>query len=293
MTTRTPTIDSQVHAYERNRPERPWSGFLQGPDEVTGDDMVAAMDAVGVDGALLISPFALYRYDASYALQVYAKHPGRFGLIKPFDPQSEEVSDEIAEWTGTPGVVGVRVMLAAQPFEADDPGLNRILAAGAQAGVPVNVMCSGKLPLLRELARRHPDTQIVVDHVGLAQPFDPPAPPGPFADLHNVLSLAECDNVAIKISGACTLSHQPFPYPDIWEPLGKVFDAFGFDRCMWGTDWTRAVNLLTYDQGVEAFRVTDRLSDSERFRTHGRSAREDLQVCPMAIWRTCRRLPDA
>ena len=226
--------------------------------------MVAAMDAVGVDGALLISPFALYRYDASYALQVYAKHPGRFGLIKPFDPQSEEVSDEIAEWTGTPGVVGVRVMLAAQPFEADDPGLNRILAAGAQAGVPVNVMCSGKLPLLRELARRHPDTQIVVDHVGLAQPFDPPAPPGPFADLHNVLSLAECDNVAIKISGACTLSHQPFPYPDIWEPLGKVFDAFGFDRCMWGTDWTRAVNLLTYDQGVEAFRVTDRLSDSER-----------------------------
>ena len=31
MTTRTPTIDSQVHAYERNRPERPWSGFLEGP----------------------------------------------------------------------------------------------------------------------------------------------------------------------------------------------------------------------------------------------------------------------
>ena len=264
MATRTPTIDSQVHAYERNRPERPWHGFLQGPDEVTGDDMVAAMDAVGVDGALLVSPFAMYRYDAGYALEVYAKHPGRFGLIKPFDPQSEAVADEIAEWTGTPGVVGVRVMLAAQPFEADDPGLNRILAAGAQAGVPVNVMCSGKLPLLRELARRHPDTRLVVDHVGLVQPFEPPAPPEPFADLANVLSLAECDNVAIKISGACTLSHQPFPYPDIWEPLDKVFDAFGFDRCLWGTDWTRAVKLLTYGQGVEAFRVTDRLSDSER-----------------------------
>ena len=264
MATRTPTIDSQVHAYERNRPERPWHGFLQGPDEVTGDDMVAAMDAVGVDGALLVSPFAMYRYDAGYALEVYAKHPGRFGLIKPFDPQSEAVADEIAEWTGTPGVVGVRVMLAAQPFEADDPGLNRILAAGAQAGVPVNVMCSGKLPLLRELARRHPDTRVVVDHVGLVQPFEPPAPPEPFADLANVLSLAECDNVAIKISGACTLSHQQFPYPDIWEPLGKVFDAFGFDRCLWGTDWTRAVKLLTYEQGVEAFRVTDRLSESER-----------------------------
>ena len=264
MVTRTPIIDSQVHSYERDRPERPWIGFLQGPDEVTGDDMVAAMDAVGVDGALLISPFSMYRYDASYALEVYAKHPGRFGLIKPFDPQSETVADEIAEWTGTPGVVGVRLMLAAQPFEADDPGLNRILAAGAQAGVPVNVMCSTKLPLLRELARRNPDTQVVVDHVGLVQPPEPPAAAEPFADLANVLSLAECDNVAIKISGACTLSHQPFPYPDIWGPLARVFDAFGFERCMWGTDWTRAVKLLTYEQGVEAFRVTDQLSDSER-----------------------------
>ncbi len=264
MATRIPTIDSQVHAYERNRPERPWVGFLRGPDEVTGDDMVAAMDAVAVDGALLVSPFSLYRYDASYVLEVYAKHPGKFGLIKPFDPRSEGVSDEIAEWAATPGVVGVRLMLTAEPYEADDPGLNRILTASGQAGVPVNVMGSGELPLLLELARRHPDTQVVIDHVGLVQPQEPPAPPEPFADLANVLSLAECDNVAIKISGACTLSQQPFPYPDIWEPLAKVFDAFGFDRCMWGTDWTRALNILTYEQGVESFRVTDSLSDSER-----------------------------
>ena len=264
MATQTPTIDVQVHAYERDRPERPWSGTLQGPDEVTGDDMVAAMDAVGVDGALLISPFSMYRYDASYALEVYAAHPGRFGLIRPFDPQSETISDDIAEWAGTPGVVGARIMLTAQEFQADDPGLNGILAAGAQAGIPINVMCSGKLPLFRELARRNPSTQMVVDHVGLVQPFEPPAPPETFADLANVLYLAEYDNVAIKISGACTLSHQPFPYQDIWEPLGKVFDAFGFDRCMWGTDWTRAVGLLNYEQGVEAFRVTGQISDSER-----------------------------
>jgi predicted TIM-barrel fold metal-dependent hydrolase len=125
-------------------------------------------------------------------------------------------------------------------------------------------MCSGQLPLARELARRNPDTQVVIDHVGLAQPFQPPAPPEPFADLTNVLSLAELDNVAIKISGACTLSHEPFPYADIWEPLGRMFDAYGLDRCMWGTDWTRAVRLLTYEQGVEAFRVTDRLTDGER-----------------------------
>ena len=264
MADRTPTIDSQVHAYERNSPERPWQGFLDGPDEVTGDDMVAAMDAVGVDGALLVSPYSMYRFDASYALEVYAKHPGRFGIIRPFDPESETIADDMAEWTGTPGVVGARIMLTYGEYDGDHPGLHAILAAAGQAGVPVNIMAAGHLPILRELARRNPSTQIVIDHVGLAQPRHPPAPPEPFAELDSVLAMAEFDNVAIKISGTCTLAHEPFPYPDIWEPLGRMFEAFGFERCLWGTDWTRASNVLTYEQGVEAFRVTDTLSDSER-----------------------------
>ena len=63
-----PIIDAQVHAYERNRPGRPWHGVLTGPDEVTGEQTVAAMDAAGVDGAILVSAFTMYRYDASYAL---------------------------------------------------------------------------------------------------------------------------------------------------------------------------------------------------------------------------------
>ena len=37
---------------------RPWIGTLYGPPEVAGDQMVAAMDAVGVDGAILASPSA-------------------------------------------------------------------------------------------------------------------------------------------------------------------------------------------------------------------------------------------
>jgi L-fuconolactonase len=92
----------------------------------------------------------------------------------------------------------------------------------------------------------------------------PPAPAQPFADLPKLLALAAQPNIAVKISGACTLSHEAFPYRDIWDPLGRIFDAFGFDRCLWGTDWTRAIGMLTYKEGVEAFRVTDRLSDSER-----------------------------
>jgi predicted TIM-barrel fold metal-dependent hydrolase len=81
-----PIIDAQVHAYERNYPGRPWHAVLAGPPEVTGEQMVAAMDANGVDGAILISAFTMYRYDTSYAVSVRNRFPGCFALIKPVDP---------------------------------------------------------------------------------------------------------------------------------------------------------------------------------------------------------------
>ncbi|HZO26640.1 MAG TPA: amidohydrolase family protein [Chloroflexota bacterium] len=260
-----PTIDAQVHAYERNHPGRPWVGHLQGPPEVTGEQMVAAMDAVGVDGAILVSPTSLYRYDASYAIEVRNTYPDKFGLVKPVNPDDPAVAETIADWKATPGTVGIRVMLNQAPSDDPaDPGLNHVLATAARHALPVNMLVWGRLDQARQLAARNPDTQIVIDHLGLQQPFVPPPPAEPWAELPAVLALAEQPNVAIKISGACTLSHEPFPYPDIWEPLGRIFDAFGLDRCIWGTDWTRAVELLTYEQGVEPFRTTDRLSDSDR-----------------------------
>src|SRR6516162_6678090 len=73
---RPPTIiDSQVHAYEANTPKRPWDKVPNWPPHVTGDEMVAAMDKVGVDGAIFVSPFSMYRYDASYAVEVQKAHP--------------------------------------------------------------------------------------------------------------------------------------------------------------------------------------------------------------------------
>jgi predicted TIM-barrel fold metal-dependent hydrolase len=258
-------IDAQVHAYERNHPGRPWAGVLTGPAEVTGDDMVATMDAVGVDGAVLVSPFTMYGYDASYALEVHRQHPGRFALVKPVDPTDAGVAETIADWAATPGTVGIRILLnRGVTTDAADPGLQRVLASAARHALPVNLMCTGRLEQAAQLAGRHPNTQLVIDHLGLPQPQEPPAPAAPFADLPRLLALAAHANVAVKISGACTLSHAPFPYKDIWDPLGRIFDAFGLNRCMWGTDWTRAVKVLTYQEGVEAFLVTDRLSDSDR-----------------------------
>jgi L-fuconolactonase len=111
-----PIIDVQVHAYERNHPGRPWVGHIAGPDHVTGDEMMVAMDAVGVDGAILVSPFSLYRYDASYAVDVYNSHPARFRLIKPVDTKNAGVADVIAAWKASKGTIGYGFSSTKRPL---------------------------------------------------------------------------------------------------------------------------------------------------------------------------------
>jgi predicted TIM-barrel fold metal-dependent hydrolase len=262
-----PIIDSQVHAYEANTPQRPWHSTPNWPGHVTGDEMVAAMDKVGVDGAILISPFAMYRYDGSYAVEVQRKHPGRFALVKPVDPDDPKVGDVIADWKKTPGTVGIRIMLTRDPGrqrKPDDPGLDRIAREAVRHDFPVNVLFWGNIDDGTALVDRHPDTRFIIDHLGILQPRTPPAPAEPWADLPKVLALAKRKNCVIKVSGACTLSKQPFPYDDIWDPLARVFDAWGFERCLWGTDWTRAYAVCNYEQATEPFFETNRLSESER-----------------------------
>ena len=261
-------IDSQVHVYEANTPKRPWHSVPNWPPHVTGDEMVAAMDKVGVDGAIFISSFSMYRYDASYAVEVQKAHPGRFALVKPVDPDDPAVADVIADWKKTPGTVGIRIMLTKDPGrdrKIDDPGLDRILRAAVKHDFPVNFLFWGNLDVGTALIDRHPDNRFIVDHLAILQPRTRDALAAqPWADLPKVLALAKRKNAVIKVSGACTLSQKPYPFPDIWDPLGRIFDAWGLDRCLWGTDWTRANAVVNYEQAVTPFLKTDRLSEADR-----------------------------
>jgi predicted TIM-barrel fold metal-dependent hydrolase len=128
----------------------------------------------------------------------------------------------------------------------------------------MNFLCWGNIDVGTQVIDRHPNTRFVLDHLGMMQPRTKPAPANVWDDLPKVLALAKRPNVVIKISGACTMSQAGYPYPDIWEPLEKIFKAWGFERCLWGTDWTRAFSVLNYKEGVDPFLLTDKLSDSER-----------------------------
>ena len=107
-----------------------------------------------------------------------------------------------------------------------------------------------------------------------------------------MLELAKRKNAVIKVSGACTLSQEPYPFPDIWDPLARVFDAWGFERCLWGTDWTRAFAVVNYEQAVEPFRETDRLSDSERAMLMGGACAKAYRLVAeeVRLW-SYRRIP--
>src|SRR5262249_16980231 len=71
--------------------------------------------------------------------------------------------------------------------DPDDPGLHRVLTTAARHALPVNLMCTGRLEQAAQLAERHPNTQVVIDHLGLPQPQETPAPADPFADLPKLL----------------------------------------------------------------------------------------------------------
>src|SRR5260370_518494 len=147
-------IDSQVHVYEANTPKRPWHSVPNWPDHVTGDEMVAAMDKVGVDGAIFISAFSMYQYDASYAVEMQRAHPGRFALVKPVNPDDPAVADVIADWKKTPGTVGIRIMLTKEANRApDDPGLDRIARAAPRHDFPATGLFGGSVAARPGLVR--------------------------------------------------------------------------------------------------------------------------------------------
>ena len=161
-------IDAQVHAYAANTPERPWHSVPNWPAHVTGDEMVAAMDKVGVDGAIYISPFSMYQYDGSYAVEVQKAHPDKFALVKPVDPDDPAVADVIADWKKTPGTVGIRIIMTKESKRApDDPGFDRILRAAVKNDFPVNVLFWGNIDAGTALIDRHPDARFIIDHLGI------------------------------------------------------------------------------------------------------------------------------
>ncbi|MFS7878427.1 amidohydrolase [Streptomyces asiaticus] len=146
-----------------------------------------------------------------------------------------------------PGVLGLRITTAWPPRNVERlraGAYDRLLSTAEKHGVPVCVLGAGDLPDVAVVARAYPTLPLIIDHLGLNQPPFMPADDPPWRDLGQLLALADLPNVSVKLSGAPTLSDTPYPYPDIWPHLRQILDAFGVDRCMWGTDQHRIFGRL-------------------------------------------------
>jgi L-fuconolactonase len=273
-------LDSQVHTWTHDCALHPWDpGFrlrwhFDGVDPITNEGVLAAMDDAGVDAALIVVP-GLYGWDNGYALEAARAHPDRVAVVGRFDARAPRVEERLREIAAVPGIVGVRINdHDRQAWESDTYG--EFLAAAEEVGLPVCLYARPPaLVALAQAVARYETVPIVIDHLGLgAPPVSSPTPgPRPFEHLPDLLSLARQPNVSVKLSAAAALSNEAFPFRDTWPAIREVVDAFGPDRVMWGSDFTRTASLHTYREALDYVLELDGLTVEEKAQILGRTLR--------------------
>lgn len=146
-------------------------------------------------------------------------------------------------------VVGVRRLLqAATPALLADPALvagTRLLAArGLASDLCVRME---QLPAVTKLVRACPDTTFVLDH--LAKPRVGERWPADWA--RDLRELASCSNVSCKLSGLATEAASGWRPHDLLPYLRHALDAFGAERCLFGSDWPVALLGTNYEAWLE------------------------------------------
>lgn len=236
--------DAQVHLWEPSRPDRPWApGRDVSPQHVryasgfSADQLLAEMAAAGVDRAALVPPsWAGNRNET--ALEAAQAYPDRFGVMGRFDPTASGGPEQLEGWLTQPGMLGIRMTFNHPQYAAwlDDGTLDWFWPAAERLGIPLMVHAPGMLPKIVPVAERHPGLTVIIDHLGgLTQPTGE-ADPGNIEDL---LRLASYPNVHTKATSLPALSREPYPHADLHPLLRRVYDSFGTQRMMWGSDFTR------------------------------------------------------
>jgi L-fuconolactonase len=242
------------------------------------DACIAAMDAVGIDGAIIdqFPPSATrlpggavrYRYDISE--EAVRRFPARFAYVARIDPADPDMATTIAELRSHPGRLGIRV---DQPSAAElaGGGYQALFRAAMRNEVPIWIVLPGRMAELRSQVEAFPDLQFIVDHAGMPETW-PRTGADRFAPLDGLIALSGYRNVAVKWGHMTKMSARPFPYDDVLTQLRRVVDAFGPHRVMWESDWTQCRGHESLAEMLFSIRVADAFSDADKEWLLGRSA---------------------
>ena len=247
-------VDAQVHLWKAESPDWPWvpGRKPQLPEPFTIERLVRLMDEAGVDRVVIVPPsWPGDRND--YGLEAARRHPDRFAVMGRIAVQKPEQSAALLpKWKEQPGMLGVRLtFMREQSALLTSGSADWLWPAAEKAGLPVMFLAPGNIPKFAPIAERHPGLTLIIDHMSLTLDI---AKEGKIKQaIDDVVALAKYPNVSVKLSSTPTYSFEPYPWRDMTEHLKRCFDAYGPQRCHWGTDLTNAFAKSTYRQRITHF----------------------------------------
>jgi predicted TIM-barrel fold metal-dependent hydrolase len=271
-------IDSQVHIWAAETPERPWApgeaGLAHLPVPFGYEDLLREMVAVGVDRAILVPPgWEGGRID--YATEAVTKYPDRFAIMGKIALDRPESRALVPTWMQQKGMLGVRLSFQHEHTRAamGDGTADWFWPAAEAAGIPIMIFAPHWLAEIRAIAHRHPHLKLIVDHLGLYRQKGAAAA----AAIEQTIALAECPNIFVKVSCVPAYSSEPYPFRDLHAPLRRLIGAFGAERAFWGSDLTKLRGSVSYRQCVSLFTdELDFLSEHDRALVMGRGIADVL-----------------
>jgi L-fuconolactonase len=247
-------IDAQVHIWKAESPERPYAkedaSKPHRPTPLGYEDLLHEMAAAGVDRVILVPPsWEGYRND--YALEAANKYPDRFAVMGKVPLNDPASKSRIATWLEQPGMRGFRISFRHSGTHSflDDGTADWFWADCERHDIPVMIFAPFAVAKIGEIAQRHPNLRVIVDHMGLnTQWKGKDLAPG----VDVLLGFARLNNVGVKLSCLPCYVDEPYPYPTLHPQIRRVVEAFGAQRLFWGTDlsqlpcsYRRAVTLFT------------------------------------------------
>ena len=230
-------IDAHQHFWNPARGDYGWLTPDLPIHRVYGPDNLAPlMKAAGVDASIIVQA-APTAAETDYMLDIARRTPSVLGVVGWIDLEAADAAEQVKARAADPLFLGVRPML--QDITQHDwilrPDLDLSLRAIAEAGLVFDTLVlSHQLGVADELARRHPDLSMVLDH-GAKPKLGNSAAMATWRD--DMARLAARPNFTCKLSGLLTELPPGGSSADVKQAADILFDLFGGERLLWGSDW--------------------------------------------------------
>jgi predicted TIM-barrel fold metal-dependent hydrolase len=256
-------VDSQIHLWAANTPERPWvrgAAPPQLPEPFTIERVVPMLDEAGVDRVVIVPP-TLEGERLDYAQEAVKRYPARFAIMARIPLDKPQRAQSLSRLRDEVGVLGVRFnFVGRQAAWLTDGTADWFWPVAEKAGLPVMFLTAGQTPLFARIAERYPQLTLILDHMGVGASLRPRADSTGVVTntlvpdaIAQTAALAKCPNVSVKLSSVPLISTEAYPFRDTIPHIRRLFDAYGPQRCHWGTDVTNSLARATYGQRVTQF----------------------------------------